>query len=253
MAEAKIIGIIPARFGSMRFPGKMLADILGKSLIRRTYENARRASSLEEVIVATDDQRILTHVEGFGGKAVMTAADHPSGTDRVAEVVRKHYPHAEIVVNVQGDEPCLNPLIIDLLIDDLLKRPDAVMTTPVASITNSEDVRSPSIVKCVFTPSMRALYFSRSPIPFVQKGEGRHYRHLGVYCFRKDFLLCFSQMPKTSLQQTEDLEQLKILEQGYPIYVSIVQDDGIGVDTMEDLKRIEKKICKENTFLLQAE
>jgi len=246
----KIVGVIPARFASGRFPGKMLADLLGKSLIQRTYENTCRSKHLQKIVVATDDERIAEHVRSFGGYAIMTSPSCPSGTDRVAEVIRHHLPDAEVVVNIQGDEPCLNPEVIDILVDDLLAQKDAVMTTPVVPLYLPEDISNPSIVKCVFTPAKKALYFSRSPIPFPQKDHSASYfRHLGVYCFRKDFLLEYATLGKTPLQQTEDLEQLKILEYGFPIYVSMVQDDGVGVDTKEDLKRVELLLCKENMFL----
>ncbi len=246
-----IIGIIPARFASTRFPGKMLADLLGKSLLRRTYENACRSHRLKNnVVVATDDLRIFHHVKDFGGQVVMTSSDCPSGTDRVAEAVRHHFMDAEIIVNIQGDEPCLNPQVIDILVDTITIQKEAVLTTPVTLMRDPQEAMKTSIVKCVFSSSGRALYFSRSLIPFTQQGRPQApiYRHIGVYCFRKSFLLDYAALPKTPLQQSEDLEQLKILEHGFPIFVSVVNDEGIGVDTWEDLKCVEAKLCKENTF-----
>lgn len=252
---SKIIGVIPARFGSTRFPGKMLVDILGKSLIQRTYERAILSNHLEHVVVATDDERIYDHVSSFGGHAVMSSPSCPTGTDRIAEVVEAHFPDVDIVVNIQGDEPCLDPEVVDILIKDLMQQPEAVMTTPVVKITAKEQILNPSIVKCVFSPWKRALYFSRSPIPFPQKElHEDYYRHVGIYCFKKAFLLDYAKLPKTRLQQIEDLEQLKILEHGFPIYVSELKEDhGIEVNIPEDIKRVEEKLCKENTSLLQAE
>ena len=240
------VGIIPARYNSTRFPGKMLHSILGKSLIRRSYENACRVELFSEIIVATDDKRIYDHVVEFGGRAIMTSAECRTGTDRVAEVVRDHGIEADIVVNIQGDEPCLQPEVIRALVEKLRANEDAVMTTPVARIDESRDIFDPSVVKCVFDSSGRALYFSRSPIPFPGKnGEtGDYFRHLGVYCFRREFLLKYSELTPTPLQKSEDLEQLKVLERGHPIHICIVEDEAIGVDTVEDLKRVEERLCQ---------
>ncbi len=244
MTENQVVGVIPARWESSRFPGKPLVDILGKSLIKRSYENARQCSRLDELVVATDDQRIYDHVLEFGGKACMTSESCPSGTDRVNEAIERDFPHASIVVNIQGDEPCLDPAVIDTLIERL-EQTDADVTTPIAKIVNPEQIFSPSSVKCVFDIHGRALYFSRAPIPFPQKVEKIHdyYRHLGVYCFRRPFLKLYAEMDNTRLQSIEDLEQLKILEAGYPIYVSIVEDQGIGVDSPEDLKKVQEILC----------
>ncbi len=254
MEIAQTIGIIPARFGSSRFPGKPLALINGKSLIQRTYEKALKSNSLDFLCVATDDARIYDHVQNFEGNAVMTSSDCPTGTERVAEAVEKEFPEAKIVVNIQGDEPCLNPDVIDKLVNQMKCSKNAFLTTPVALLTDPKDINSPSVVKCVFTPEGKALYFSRAPIPFYQKSV-RHfsyYRHLGLYCYRKETLLQYTGFPKTPLQEIEDLEQLKILEKGFSIYVTVVEDDGIGVDTPEDLKRVEEKLCKEDISLLPA-
>jgi len=247
------IGVIPARFASKRFPGKPLANILGKSLIQRTYENAKKSRSLDKLVVATDDKRIFDHVESFGGHAMMTPVDCPSGTDRTCEIIEKHFPTAAIIVNIQGDEPCLNPEIIDTLIDKLKTTPDAVLTTPIAKILDPSGIFNPSTVKCVFDKNFKALYFSRAPIPFPQNTKKIHdyYRHLGVYCFRREFLMKYRNLDFSRLQDIEDLEQLKILECGYPIHTCLVEDNGIGVDTPEDLKKIEELLCHENTSLSQ--
>lgn len=252
----KVIGVIPARWQSSRFPGKMLADILGKSLIRRTFENAKQCSSLEALVVATDDKRIFDHVHAFGGKAFMTSSNCPTGTDRVGEVIEREFPDAEIVVNIQGDEPCLNPSVINVLVDLLRSKKEALVTTPITEIHAPHLIHSPSVVKCAFDKEGKALYFSRSPIPYRQKkgAEARYYRHLGVYCFKRSFLSEYVRLPKTPLQMIEDLEHLKILEHGYPIHTAIVDEEGVGVDTPEDLKLVENILCqKESIFSSQEE
>lgn len=248
----KILGVIPARYASNRFPGKMLAPLLGKSLIQRTYENALNANRLDDLVIATDDLRIFDHVRSFGGKVYMTP-ECANGTERAAHLVAHHFPNATVVVNIQGDEPCLNPTVIDSLITDLLTNDHAVMQTPVTPIRTPRDLLSPHVVKCVFDDKKRALYFSRSPIPYPQKElSGVHYRHIGVYCFKRDFILTFWKLPSTRLQKIEDIEALKTLEHGYPIHVTLLEhEEGIGVDTPDDLKKVEEILCRENTSLLQ--
>ena len=251
MSDYQVIGVIPARWASSRFPGKPLADLLGKSLIQRTYENAIDASSLDRVVVATDDRRIFDHVTDFGGLVVMSDQKCATGTDRVFEATAEHYPDAGIVVNIQGDEPSLDPSVIDRLVEKLEHIEGAVLTTPVAKITDPAQIDSPQTVKCVFDERGRALYFSRAPIPFSRDCEKRHdsYRHLGVYCFRRDFLETYCSFKPSPLQQIEDLEQLKVLEMGYPIHVCVVEDEGVGVDTPEDLERVKTQLCnRENTY-----
>ncbi len=245
MLENQVVGVIPVRWNSTRFPGKPLADLLGKSLIRRTYENARASKRLDRLIIATDDQRIYDHVEAFGGEVFMTSEKASSGTDRVWEVVQQQAPEASYVVNIQGDEPCLDPDVVDTLVEALQNTPEGVVTTPIAKITDPNHIFDPSKVKCVFDRAGRALYFSRAPVPFPQNTKKIHdyYRHLGIYCFRRDFLETYASFAPTRLQDIEDLEQLKILEMGYPIYVSIVHDESVGVDTPEDLKKVEELLC----------
>lgn len=241
----QVIGVIPARWKSSRFPGKPLVDIIGKSLIRRAYENALQSNRLDRLVVATDDARIFDHVREFGAEAYMTSPDHLSGTDRVYEVIETHFKEASIVVNIQGDEPCLDPKVIDHLVDRLKEVAEGVITTPVAKISDPSDIFNPAAVKCVFDCLGKALYFSRAPIPFPQNVNKVHdyYRHLGVYCFRRSFLKLYAQMERSRLQDIEDLEQLKILEAGYPIHIALVDDQGRGVDTPEDLKRVEQFLC----------
>lgn len=253
-ADHKVIGIIPARYQSSRFPGKVLANILGKSLVRRTFERAKEASILDALIIATDDEKIANHAKEFGAEVVMTSPYCPNGTTRAAEAVKKYFPFAEIVVIIQADEPCINPVLINNLVKDLQNQPKADLTTPVEKIVYSDEAKRPGVVKCVFDVNYKALYFSRSPIPHsFKKAPPYFYRHMGIYCYRKPMLLQYPDLPETPLQQTEDLEQLKILEHGYSIYVTEVPPQGnIGVDYPEDIKKVEQFLCLENTSLSPA-
>lgn len=257
----KVIGIIPARFASTRFPGKPLVPILGKTLLQRTYENATRISGLDKLIVATDDERISAHVRQFGGEVVMTSESCLTGTDRLAEVlqIQPHLMKAAAVVNIQGDEPCIDPhsvhRAISLLLDDSL----ASMATLVTPLQTEEDALNPSIVKCVMDLKNNAMYFSRSLIPSSKKQLfnplGNYYRHIGLYVYRPDFLIHYQSLSPTPLQLEEDLEQLKVLEHGYRIKAAVTSHAGVGVDTPEDLKKIEQflietgpDLCRQNTF-----
>lgn len=254
MSRCRFLGVIPARWQSSRFPGKPLVNILGKSLIRRTYENSQQSRLLDRLVIATDDKRIAVHAEEFGAEVFMTSRSCPTGTDRIAEVVKSHFMKVEIVVNIQGDEPCLDPNVVDTLIEKLKQTPDAVLTTPIVKITNPSDIFRPSVVKCVFDNRGRILYFSRLPIPFLNRTDVNfvYYRHLGIYCFRRDFLLQYTQLKPTQLQTAEDLEQLKVLENGYPIHYCLVGDQGMDLNTPEDLKRIEGFLCRKNTSSSQV-
>jgi 3-deoxy-manno-octulosonate cytidylyltransferase (CMP-KDO synthetase) len=247
------IGVIPARFASTRFPGKPLALILGKSLIQRTYENAARCKDLEEVVVATDDLRILEHVLGFGGKAVMTSEGCLTGTDRLQEVVENfpQYARHEIVVNVQGDEPCLDPEVVASLVRKLREDPAAVCATPVFKALLSDETAS--FVKCVKDVHDNALYFSRAFIP-GNKNQGTPLDvlcHMGIYAYRKSFLKTYASLLPGPLQLAECLEQLKILEYGYKIKVVVVESlslVGLDVNHPEDIEKIESYLCKQNSF-----
>ncbi len=249
----KIIGIIPARYSSTRFPGKMLATILGVSLIQRTYENAKKCLTLKELIVATDDQRIFDHVMGFGGKVVMTSPECPSGTDRLAEAIRTNafLADADIIVNIQGDEPCIDPHTITKVALLLNSDPEAAMSTAVVKLTSRENAANASVVKCVMDQNHNALYFSRNLIPAGRSQQFRlgitYYHHVGIYAFRRDFLQHYAELEPTPLQLAEDLEQLKVLEHGYRIKTAIVDHESIGVDQPEDIKKIEEILCKQNT------
>jgi 3-deoxy-manno-octulosonate cytidylyltransferase (CMP-KDO synthetase) len=250
--QTKILAVIPARYGSTRFEGKPLADILGKPMIQYVYEGVRQSKLIDEVIVATDDQRILQAVKAFGGKAVMTSPIHVTGTDRVAEVARRL--KSEIIVNVQGDEPLISGSIVDQAIRPLLADDNLQMSTLMTRIEEVRDWLNPHIVKVVADQKNFALYFSRSPIPFprdLQIGRlesnpfgtnrplpKRVFKHIGVYVFRRKFLLLFSKMKATPLEKLEKLEQLRALENGCRIKVTPVNYEPLSVDTPEDLQKV---------------
>ncbi|AAF39307.1 3-deoxy-manno-octulosonate cytidylyltransferase [Chlamydia muridarum str. Nigg] len=238
---SKRVGILPARWGSSRFPGKPLAKILGKTLIQRSYENALTSRSLDCVVVATDDQRIFDHVVEFGGLCVMTCESCANGTERVEEAVSQHFPQAEIVVNIQGDEPCLSPSIIDGLVEMLEGNPAIDIATPVTETVDPDAILTNHKVKCVFDKTGRALYFSRSVIPNNFKRSTPIYLHIGVYAFRRAFLSEYVKIPPSSLSLAEDLEQLRVLESGRSIYVHVVQNaTGPSVDYPEDISKVEQ-------------
>ena len=248
----KITAIIPARYGSTRFEGKPLADILGKPMIQHVYEGVRQSKLIDEVIVATDDQRILEAVQGFGGRAVMTSPDHTTGSDRAAEVARKL--KSEIIVNVQGDEPLIKGSIIDKAITPLLTDDTISISTLMTPIQEVKDWLNPHIVKVVVDQKNFALYFSRSPIPFprdlqIDRLESnpfgtkrplpkRVFKHIGVYVYPRKFLLRFSKMKPTPLEKLEKLEQLRALENGCRIKVTAVDYEPVGVDTPDDLQKV---------------
>ena len=248
----KVSAIIPARYGSTRFEGKPLADILGKPMIQHVYEGVSQSKLIDEVIVATDDQRILEAVQKFGGRVAMTSPDHFTGTDRVAEVAQKL--RSEIIVNVQGDEPLIKGPTIDKAIIPLLKDDSLSMSTLMTRIEEVKDWLNPHIVKVVIDQKGFALYFSRSPIPFPRElhieriGSNpfgtkkplpkRVFKHIGVYVYRRGFLLKFSKMKPTPLEKLEKLEQLRALENGYRIKVTAVDYEPISVDTPEDIQNV---------------
>jgi 3-deoxy-manno-octulosonate cytidylyltransferase (CMP-KDO synthetase) len=234
----KIIGIIPARYSATRLPGKPLADICGKPLIQYVYEQAKKSGLLEDVIVATDDERILEAVEEFGGKAVMTSPSHPSGTDRCAEVARQI--DCDFVINIQGDEPLIPPEVIDKVAEALMESDEEIPMTSAATIANEEERENSNVVKVVTDQKGIALYFSRSPIPFYRNQVAPTLRHIGIYGYRKDFLLKFVSLPQTPLEKTESLEQLRALEHGFKIRIVLVDYSPVGVDTPEDLERVRK-------------
>lgn len=238
-----VVGVIPARWGSTRLPGKSLLPLCGKPLVQWVYERALRARALEAVVVATDDERIRSAVEAFGGRAVMTRADHPSGTDRVAEAARAL--GADAVVNIQGDEPLIDPGLIDRVAGALVDSPDWDMSTAAAPIRSERDLAAASVVKVVWDATGRALYFSRSVIPFVRDAapEGlTHWRHIGIYGYRSLFLERLVQTPPCVTERAEKLEQLRALHIGGRIRVLTADEAGIGVDTHEDIAYAESAI-----------
>ncbi len=245
ISRGRTVGVIPARYGSSRFEGKVLADIAGKPMIQWVYERAKQSKTLDELFVAVDDPRVQSKVEGFGGKAVMTGAHHKSGTDRIAEVVEKMA--ADIIVNIQGDQPLIDPNMIDEAVRPMIDNPEIQMSTLKREIEKDE-FDDPGVVKVVVDERDFALYFSRSLIPYPRYDENmRVYEHVGLYVYRKDFLLEISQMPQGHLEKIESLEQLRVLEKGHKILVVETKMDkaaGISVDTPEDLERVERLIDK---------
>ena len=242
-----VLGIIPARYGSSRLEGKPLKDICGKPMIQHVYERVLQSELLNEVIVATDDERIVATVKNFGGKAQMTSIDHKNGTDRIAEVARD-IP-ADIVVNIQGDEPLIDARMIDEAIQPMLDDEDFKACTLCRPILSEEDMNSPHVVKTVFDLQGNALLFSRASIPYPRNRERyQTYEHIGVYVYRKDFLMQYIKMPQTPLEITESLEQLRILENGIRMKVVVVTVpyEGLSVDTQEDLERV-RAILKERS------
>ncbi|MCC6444657.1 MAG: 3-deoxy-manno-octulosonate cytidylyltransferase [Armatimonadetes bacterium] len=237
-----VAGIIPARYASTRLPGKALANLCGKLLIQHVYERTARAETLDEVIVATDDERILEAVRSFGGRAEMTSPEHRSGTDRIAEVAARL--DADIIANIQGDEPLIEPKMIDTAVRALLEDKSVEMSTLKSLIHDEKDITNPNVVKVVTDLSGYALYFSRLPIPYCrdprQSGPVRHYRHIGLYAYRRSLLLRYPHLPQTPLEQLEMLEQLRALENGCRIRVAETDFESLGVDTREELERVRR-------------
>lgn len=235
--------VIPARYASTRFPGKMLAEIRGKTLLQRTYENACRSKLIDNIIIATDDERIERHARSIGAEVVMTSPKCPNGTHRVYEAIRKH-PKVSlktIVLNVQGDEPLIDPESFDKLCEALDQDQKLSMATLAAPFDSYEEARSPSNVKCLFDQNKNALYFSRNIIPHTTD-PSKIFHHIGVYAFRKSFLEIYDQLPSTPLQQIEDLEQLKALEKGYKIRIILEKKPSFGVDLPEDIQKLEQRL-----------
>lgn len=239
-----ILGVIPARFASTRFPGKPLADIRGKTMIQRVYEQAVLSKLIQKIVVATDDERIYAHVRMFGGEVMLTRAEHPSGTDRCAEVAEQ-YPEARYILNIQGDEPFIQPEQIDLLASTLTEKTQTGIATLAKKIELAEALDNPNTVKVVLSQTGEALYFSRYPIPFLRGtapenrlSQHTFYKHIGLYGFRREILQQITALAPTPLERAESLEQLRWLEHGYRIAVQITDMETIGVDTPEDLLRL---------------
>jgi len=234
----KVLAVIPARYASTRLPGKPLADICGKPMVQHVYERVRQAQSVDEVLVATDDVRIVAAVEGFGGKAILTSPDCASGTDRLVEVSRSYL--ADIYLNIQGDEPLLRPQDVDVIVAALRDTPDAAAATPCYPIS-AEQAQNPALVKVVRDYQGRALYFSRAPIPFVRDGAAdavQYWGHAGLYAYRSKALRAFGLHPTSPLEEAEKLEQLRLLQVGLPMLTVEVAPCSPGVDTPEDLEAV---------------
>jgi 3-deoxy-manno-octulosonate cytidylyltransferase (CMP-KDO synthetase) len=239
-----IIGIIPARFASTRLLGKPLADICGKPMIQRTYESAIRSKLLNEVIVAVDDEKVAQIISNFGAKVIMTPKNIATGSDRIA-FVAKNLPSAKIIVNIQGDEPFIKGEMIDQAIEPLLFDSSVNVSTLAKRIDNIQDLKSPSVVKVVFDYNNFAMYFSRSPIPFVRDArtnfdriqKAEIYKHIGLYVYRRESLLKFTELQPTDLELIEKLEQLRMLENGFKVKIVVTEFESLSVDTQEDLQR----------------
>ncbi len=239
----KIIGVIPARWASTRFEGKVLAEIAGKPMIQHVWEEVRRSKVLNDVIIACDDKKVLMCAQCFGARAVLTSPKHASGTDRIAEAVKNI--KADIIVNIQGDEPLIKVKVVDELARALLKDKDADMATVIKVIEKNEELANPNVVKVVIDKNKNALYFSRSLIPFNRdKSEVKYYKHLGIYAYRKSSLVRFTKLAKSKLENIEKLEQLRALENGFKIRAIETTIETVGVDTPEDLKRVVKLMKK---------
>ena len=246
MSTDKVVVVIPARYGSTRLPGKPLVSLNGKPMIQRVYERAKSARRVDRVIVATDDDRIVKTVTSFGGEARMTRPDHRTGTERVAEVAA--HVEGEVFVNVQGDEPLLDPAAVDTAVAALLEEPQAAVATVATPIKVPGDIMDPNVVKVVLDFDDNALYFSRAPIPWVRDTgntiQVRHLKHLGLYVFQRVALLEYPTLPQGELERIEQLEQLRWLENGSKIRVAEVEHDAISVDVPEDVARVEKLLQK---------
>lgn len=240
----KAIAIIPSRYNSSRFPGKPLVIINGKTMIQRVYEQAKACPELQEVIVATDDQRIFDHVQEFGGNVEMTSPDHESGTDRCGEVLSKYNSEVDVVVNIQGDEPYIQPGQISELVNAFSNN-EVDISTLAKKINQNDQVHDPNVVKVVKQKNSFALYFSRNPIPFLRNKKKEswidnqdYFKHVGIYAYRTNVLKKLVQLEPSELEKAESLEQLRWLENGYSIHVGNTSYENIGIDTPDDLKKM---------------
>jgi len=238
----RILGVIPSRYASTRFHAKPLVDIMGKSMIQRVYEQARKSNMLDTVVVATDHHEIFDHVKSFGGEVCMTRENHVSGTDRCFEALEQQSGSYEYLINVQGDEPFIQPGQIDLLADRLDGKTE--IATLIKRLERSEDLFNPNLVKVVVNLAKEALYFSRSPIPHIRNRDQNvwissftFYKHIGMYAYRTDILEAITQLPVSELEKAESLEQLRWLEHGYNISVAETTIETMGIDTPDDLQR----------------
>ena len=236
----KALGVLPARWASTRLPGKVLVKIAGTPMLERVWRRVKAAKELSDVIIACDEPHVLEAAQAFGAKAVLTRKDHPSGSDRVAEAAAA--TDADIIVNIQADEPLIEPALIDALVQGLRADTGCVLATPIKRITTLDEFRNPNVVKVVVDKNGCALYFSRSPVPFKRDGQPdvtRYFKHLGIYAYRREFLFAYCRWPRSFLEQEESLEQLRVLEAGCRIKTVETAMETIGVDTPEDVVRAE--------------
>ena len=243
--------VIPARYNSSRFPGKLLAKAQGKTVLERTFENARSCPAIDALYVATDDERIAEHIRQLKGEVIWTSSTPRDGTERTIEAMNGHpvLQKADYVLVLQGDHPCTTPETISAIAEALRSDETAVLSTAAAPIRTMEEFLSPHVVKCVFDKDRNALYFSRSPIPYIgAKRPLAAFAHIGIYCYRRTFLEQLASLKATSLQMSEDLEQLKVLELGYRIKIAMANEKTPSVDTLSDLQKLEEYLCKQNTF-----
>jgi 3-deoxy-manno-octulosonate cytidylyltransferase (CMP-KDO synthetase) len=241
--KCNVLGIIPARLNSTRFPKKLLKKILEKSVLQRTFEKASLSFSLKKILIATESEEIFNHVHSFGGTPLMTSQSCKDGTERVIEAYNllSKTDQYDIVVNIQGDHPCIEPTTIDKIIEALKEDKYAYMSTAITPISHKEAL-SPHVVKCVVDKNDHALYFSRSLIPYGKTKS--FFQHIGIYAYKTEFLLQLSKLKQTPLQQAENLEQLKVLEHGFKIKVAKVEDKSFGIDIPEDIEKVEKILCQ---------
>lgn len=234
----KTIGVIPARMASTRFPGKVLADLQGKPMIQWVWEKASQAKALDEVLIACDNVDVMNAAKGFGAKAVMTDPNHPSGSDRIAQAIKD--VACDIIVNIQGDEPFIDPKTIDALARLMQQDASVPMGTVIKPIASDAEFLDPNVVKCVVDEAGFALYFSRAPIPYqrdAQAPQGKRYKHLGLYAYRKEFLMQYKDWPKSALESVEQLEQLRVLEKGCRIKTVPTEYESIAIDMPGDLAK----------------
>ena len=241
-----VIGVIPARYQSSRFAGKVLADILGKPMIQHVWEQAKQALLLDDLIIACDDERVAEAARGFGAKVSLTAKGHASGTDRICEVINPI--DVKIVINIQGDEPLIHPIMIDRVAQELLDERKIPMVTLMKKIENPAEVNDPNVVKVIVDRNNFAIYFSRSAIPYhAENSEVKsvvYYKHIGLYGYTKDFLFTYKNLPVSDLERIERLEQLRVLQEGFRIKVLETRYDTVGVDTAEDLEKVREYLKK---------
>ena len=247
LSGAKVLVVIPARYASVRFPGKPLAEIAGKPMIQHVVERVREAERQPRIVVATEDARILEAAKAFGAEAILTRADHKTGTDRVAEVAT--HIQADIYINVQGDEPLIDPGTLDGVIEVMAEDGEIQLATPCTAITRQQDIMDPNVVKAVLDFDGNALYFSRAPIPWVRDTgssvAARHTKHIGLYGYRREALLEFPTLPPGELERVEQLEQLRWLENGFKIRVVESDYDAIAVDVPGDIEKVEKRLASQ--------